>query len=105
MITNKPNGLISTSFVEKTVNLSLSSLSAPSGGNAAMGISNAVLRLINPNFQGYLTLSATNYVGNESAGFISLRRQSRRRQLRHPYRPIRHHQWPAAERKAWITSV
>jgi hypothetical protein len=35
------------------------------------GMSNAVLRLINPNFQGYLTLSTNNYIGNESAGFIS----------------------------------
>ncbi len=62
------NGLISTNFVEKTVNLSLRSLL---GGNAIFGISNAVLRLINPNFQGYLTFSATNYNGNESGGSVS----------------------------------
>ena len=30
-----------------------------------------MLRLINPNYQGYLTFSATNYTGNESAGFIT----------------------------------
>ena len=40
-------------------------------GNGTYGISNAVLRLINPNYQGYLTFSATNYTGNESAGFIT----------------------------------
>lgn len=61
-------GLISTNFTEKTVNLSFTSLS---GGNAAYGVSNAVLRIINPNFQGYLTLSASNYMGNEKAGFMA----------------------------------
>lgn len=64
------NGLISTNFVEKTVNLSLTSISSPNN-TATFGISNAVLRLINPNFQGYLTLSATNYLGSESAGSVS----------------------------------
>jgi uncharacterized delta-60 repeat protein len=73
IITNFPvtvlaSGLISTNFVEKTINLSIRSLS---GGNATYGISNAVLSLINPNFQGYLTLSATNYAGNENAGSMS----------------------------------
>jgi uncharacterized delta-60 repeat protein len=67
-VTILANGLISTNFVEKTINLSLTSLS---GGNAVFGISNAVLNLINPNFQGYLTLTATNYVGNENAGTMS----------------------------------
>ena len=70
-VTNRNNGLISTNFVEKTVNLRLSGLSGPSDGHAALGISNAVLRLINPNFPGYLTLSATNYLGSENAGFIT----------------------------------
>lgn len=70
-VTNKPNGLISTNFVEKFLNLRLSNLTGPSDGGATFGLSNAVLRLINPNFQGYLTLSATNYAGNLSAGFIS----------------------------------
>ena len=68
-ITNKPSGLIATQFVEKTVNLSIRSLSA--SGNAALGITNAVLRLINPGFRGFLTFSATNYVGSETAGFIT----------------------------------
>ena len=62
------NGLISTNFIQKTINLSLTTLS---GGNAMFGISNATLTLVNPNFQGYLTLSATNYTGNEGAGSMS----------------------------------
>ncbi len=69
-VTILANGLISTNFVGKTVNLSLTSLGGGSG-NAAFGISNAVLSLVNPNFQGYLTLSASNYVGNESGGSMS----------------------------------
>ncbi|MGB8370585.1 MAG: Calx-beta domain-containing protein [Limisphaerales bacterium] len=71
-VTNLPNGLISTNFVEKDLNLYLNALTGPSGNATfGFGLSNAVLRLINPNFQGYLTLSATNYTGSESAGFIS----------------------------------
>ena len=70
-VTNLPNGLISTNFVEKFLNLRLANLTGPSGGNAAFGLSNAVLRLINPSFQGYLTLSTNIYYGSETAGFIS----------------------------------
>jgi uncharacterized delta-60 repeat protein len=70
-VTIKPNGLISTNFLEKFLYLRLSSLTGPSDGNATFGLSNAVLRLINPNFQGYLTLSTNNYIGSETAGFIT----------------------------------
>ena len=63
------SGLVSTNFIEKTINLSLASLSG--SANAVFGVSNAVLNLINPNFQGYLTLTATNYVGSESAGSMN----------------------------------
>jgi uncharacterized delta-60 repeat protein len=70
-VTNRPNGLISTNFVEKTVNLRVTKLTGPGDGNVALGLTNAVLRLINPNFPGYLTLSATNYLGSEKAGFIA----------------------------------
>ena len=70
-VTNILNGLQSTNFVEKTVNLYLNTLKGPVDGNAVFGISNAVLRLINPYFQGYLTLSTNSYIGKESAGFIS----------------------------------
>jgi len=66
----KDNGYIYTNAVEKTVNLRLSSLNA-AGGNAAYGISNATLRLLNPNYQGYLTLSSSNYSSAESSGVIS----------------------------------
>lgn len=67
-VTILANGLLSTNFAPKTVNLSLTSLT---GGNATFGIATAVLSLINPNFQGYLTLSASSYVGSENSGSIS----------------------------------
>ena len=70
-VTNRNNGLISTNFVEKTVFLHLSNLHGPGDGGATFGISNTVVRLINPNFPGYLTLSATNYLGSQAAGFIN----------------------------------
>jgi len=63
------NGIIYTGFAEKFVNLRLSNLSNTT--NANFGLSNAVLRLINPNFQGYLTLSTNIYYGTESSGFIT----------------------------------
>ena len=62
-------GYIYTTYQEKTVNLSLCCLGITPG--ATFGISNAVLRLINPSFRGYLTLSATNYNGTQSSGFIN----------------------------------
>jgi uncharacterized delta-60 repeat protein len=60
------HGIIYTNMVEKTVALRLSQLS---GGT--YGISNTILRLINPNYKGYLTLTATNYNSNESSGSIA----------------------------------
>jgi len=66
----KNNGFIYTNIQEKTVNLFLSNLgNSPPG--ATFGISNAVLRLINPNYQGYLTLSATNFTGKMSSGSLA----------------------------------
>src|SRR5665213_1205361 len=66
----KDNGFIYTNIQEKTVNLFLSNLgNSPPG--ATFGISNAVLRLINPNYQGYLTLSATNFTGKMSSGSLA----------------------------------
>ena len=70
-VTIKPTGLVYSNFVEKYLYLTLRSLTGPSGGSVAFGLSNAVLRLINPSFQGYLTLSTNIYYGSESAGFIS----------------------------------
>ena len=50
---------------DKTVNLRLFT---PSGG-ATLGLSNAVLTLINPNYApGHISFSATNYPVNENAG-------------------------------------
>jgi uncharacterized delta-60 repeat protein len=66
-VTIKNDGSVTN--VEKTVNLHLGSLGTTPG--ATFGISNAVLRIINPNFQGYLTLAATNFSGNLSSGFVS----------------------------------
>ncbi len=70
-ITNTLSGLISTNFVENTVFMRVTRLTGPGDGHATLGLTNAVLRLINPNFPGYLTFSATNYTGSESAGFIT----------------------------------
>ncbi|HXI72013.1 MAG TPA: Calx-beta domain-containing protein [Verrucomicrobiae bacterium] len=70
-VTVKNFGLIYTNIVEKTINLRLGGLSGPVDGTASFGISNAVLRLVNPNYQGYLTLSATNYPGTQSSGLIT----------------------------------
>ena len=57
------------SAVEKTVNLRLFGLNFTNNG-PALGQTNAVLRIINPNFQGYLNFSATNYAANLSAGIL-----------------------------------
>jgi uncharacterized delta-60 repeat protein len=56
------------SAVEKTVNLRLFNFPP----NATTGITNAVLRIINPNFQGFLNFTSTNYVTNLSAGAIQI---------------------------------
>jgi len=66
----RQNGYIYTNMTEKTVYLALSQLgNSPPG--ATYGISNAILRLINPNYKGYLTLAATNFSGAESSGSIT----------------------------------
>lgn len=54
--------------VEKTVNLRL--FDFPAG--SSVGLSNAVLRLINPNFQGFLNFTSTNYVTNLNAKSIQV---------------------------------
>lgn len=69
-ITIKNNGIISTGLVEKTINLRIHTLQSVTPG-AAFGISNAVLRLINPNSVGYVTLGNTNYNGNISSGVLN----------------------------------
>jgi uncharacterized delta-60 repeat protein len=56
--------------VEKFVNLQLFNLSPPVNGLATLNLSNAVLRIINPNFPGFLNFTADAYGANLSAGFI-----------------------------------
>jgi len=56
------------STIEKTVNLRL--FDFPAG--SSLGLTNAVLRLINPNFQGFLNFTATNYVTNLSAKAVQI---------------------------------
>src|SRR6185312_10376835 len=56
------------SAVEKTVNLRLFNIRPA----APVGLTNAVLRLINPNFQGFLNFAATNYVTNLNAGAVQV---------------------------------
>src|SRR6185503_10223362 len=68
-MTVKNNGIIYTNIVEKTVNLRLFNLGTTPG--ATFGISNAVMRIINPNFQGYVTLGASNYTGSVSSGVLN----------------------------------
>jgi len=58
----------SISSVEKTVGLQLYKIS---GGNATLGLTNALLRLINPSYQGFLNLSANYYSTNLSGGAIA----------------------------------
>jgi uncharacterized delta-60 repeat protein len=60
----------SSSSVEKIVNLQLYDIQDLSGGNATFGLTNAVVRIINPNFQGYLNFTTNAYTANLSAGVI-----------------------------------
>lgn len=55
--------------VEKTFNLRLFKLATTTG--AGYGISNATVRIINPSFQGYVTLAATNFGGTVSSGALN----------------------------------
>ncbi len=66
-ITILNNGSITN--VEKTFNVKLSNLGTTPG--ATFGISNAVVRIINPNYPGYVTLSTTNYGGTTSSGMLN----------------------------------
>ena len=87
-ILNFQNGVVSNGFfvnvrqsnyvssVEKYVNLQLTSLQAPANAVASYGISNAVLRIINQNFQGFLVFSASNYLSplSQSNAYITVNR-------------------------------
>ncbi len=61
----------SVSAQEKTVNVQLYNLHDLSGGNAQFGLTNAVVRLINPNYPGFLNLNTNAYFANLSAGVIT----------------------------------
>jgi uncharacterized delta-60 repeat protein len=63
----KNAGLSYSNTVERTVNLGLS---GPLATGASFGLSNAVLRMLNPNFKGYLSFTTTDYSNTLSAGFI-----------------------------------
>jgi len=58
--------------VEKYVNVSLFNLNPPFNGLASFGLTNTVLRIINPNFQGFLNLSASAYYANLNAGTVAV---------------------------------
>jgi len=58
------------SSLEKTVNVQLYNVQDLSSGNASLGLTNAVVRIINPNYQGYLNLSTNAYYAKLSAGAI-----------------------------------
>jgi len=60
------------SSVEKNVNLKLSNLQVPANTSATFSLSNAVLRIINQNFQGFLDFTTNMYTAPLSAGSISL---------------------------------
>jgi uncharacterized delta-60 repeat protein len=62
----------SANSAEKIVNLMLFGLNAPANGVASWGLTNAVLRIINPNFQGYLNLNTNAYAANLSAGSATI---------------------------------
>ena len=57
-----------SSSIEKTVSLLVTGINPPVNGIANLGLTNAVLRIINPFFQGYLNLSTNAYAANVSAG-------------------------------------
>lgn len=59
----------SSSPVEKTFNVKLSNLGITPG--ATFGISNAVVRIVNPNVAGYVTLSTNVYTGAISSGVLN----------------------------------
>ena len=59
------------SSVEKTVNLFVSSVNPPANGIAFLGLTNATLHIINPNFQGFLSLGTNQYSTKLSAGSVA----------------------------------
>jgi uncharacterized delta-60 repeat protein len=58
--------------VEKFVNMVLYNPQGPLNGVVSLGQTNAVLRIINANYQGYLNLSTNSYNANLSSGYASV---------------------------------
>ena len=56
--------------VEKTIGLQLYNLLDLSSGNASLVQSNAVVRIVNPNFAGYLSFTTNAYAANLSSGMM-----------------------------------
>jgi len=61
----------STTSQEKDLNVLLYKLNDLSGGHAQLGLTNAVLRLINPNYAGLLSFDNANYSATVGAGVIT----------------------------------
>ena len=64
-----PVTIVQNSYVsgqEKTVNLQLYNVQDLSSGNASLGRTNALLRIINPNYQGTLSFTTNAYYGKLS---------------------------------------
>ena len=61
----------SVSAQEKDLNVQLFNIQDLSGGTAQLGVTNAVIRIINPNYPGYLTFTTNPYVANLSAGVLT----------------------------------
>ena len=61
-----------TSSLEKYVNLVLFNLNPPVNGLASLGLTNSILRIINPNFQGFLGFNTNVYPAAISAGSVNV---------------------------------
>jgi uncharacterized delta-60 repeat protein len=61
----------SVSAQEKKIAVQLYNIQDLSGGSAQLGLTNALVRIINPNFPGYLSFDTNAYYGNLSAGVIN----------------------------------
>ena len=61
-----------TSPAEKYVNLILYNVNPPVNGLATLGLTNSILRIINPNFQGFLGFNTNVYPAAISAGSVNV---------------------------------
>ena len=76
----------------------MTGINPPVNGIANLGLTNAVLRIINPNFQGYLNLSTNAYAANLSAGSVIVTVTRTVGSKGTPDRAVRHHQWHGGQR-------